>query len=104
MNQQTLSVTGMTCKDCAAHIERALERLAGVRAVQSISRSGARQHADYRTGSRILGQPPDTASMSFEGSRSMVWMMESLTAAPLCSSVHVPLAAGHPLQRSDNPG
>ena len=28
-----------------------------------------------------FGQPPDTASMSFEGSRSMVWMME---AARVC--------------------
>src|SRR5262249_42230984 len=26
-----------------------------------------------------FGQPPDTASMNFEGSRSMVWVMESLT-------------------------
>jgi hypothetical protein len=25
-----------------------------------------------------FGQPPDTAAMSFEGSRSMVWVMESL--------------------------
>src|SRR5215831_18143981 len=33
-----------------------------------------------------FGQPPDTASMSFEGSRSMVWVMESLTAGPLGSS------------------
>src|SRR5262245_39625189 len=34
----------------------------------------------------IFGQPPDTASMNFEGSRSMVWVMESLTAVPLGSS------------------
>src|SRR5438445_12326970 len=33
-----------------------------------------------------FGQPPDTAAMSFEGSRSMVWVMESLTAVPLGSS------------------
>ena len=33
-----------------------------------------------------FGQPPDTASMNFEGSRSMVWVMESLTAVPLGSS------------------
>jgi hypothetical protein len=31
----------------------------------------------------IFGQPPDTASMNFEGSRSMVWTIESLTAGPL---------------------
>ncbi len=30
-----------------------------------------------------FGQPPDTASMNFEGSRSMVWVMESLTAVSL---------------------
>ena len=33
-----------------------------------------------------FGQPPDTASINFEGSRSMVWVMESLTAAPKGSS------------------
>src|SRR5215471_20986815 len=33
-----------------------------------------------------LGQPPDTASINFEGSRSMLWVMESLTAVPLGSS------------------
>ena len=32
-----------------------------------------------------FGQLPDTASMNFEGSRSMVWVMESLTAVPLRS-------------------
>src|SRR6185437_16686486 len=35
---------------------------------------------------RIFGQQPDTASISFEGSRSMVWVMESLTAVPLGSN------------------
>src|ERR1700683_2141789 len=34
----------------------------------------------------IFGQPPDTAVMSPEGSRSMVWVMESLTAVPLGSN------------------
>src|SRR5690348_15662009 len=29
-----------------------------------------------------LGQPPDTASMSFEASRYMVWVMVGLTAVP----------------------
>src|ERR1700751_542256 len=33
-----------------------------------------------------FGQPADTAAMNFEGSRSMVWVMESLTAVPLGSS------------------
>src|SRR5215468_2205409 len=33
-----------------------------------------------------LGQPPDTAAMNFEGSRSMVWVIESLTALPGASS------------------
>src|SRR5262249_61897783 len=33
-----------------------------------------------------FGQPPDTAPMNFEGSHSMVWVMESLTAVPLGSS------------------
>src|SRR5512139_2590291 len=33
-----------------------------------------------------IGQAPDTATMKFEGSRSMVWVMESLTAGPLGSS------------------
>src|SRR5260370_25004572 len=32
-----------------------------------------------------FGQPPDTAAINFEGSRSMVWVMESLTAVPLGS-------------------
>src|SRR5579863_6840575 len=34
----------------------------------------------------IFGQPPDTAAMNFEGSRSIVWVMESLTAVPLGSN------------------
>jgi hypothetical protein len=34
----------------------------------------------------IFGHPPETASMNFEGSRSMVWVMVSLTAVPLGSS------------------
>ena len=33
-----------------------------------------------------IGQAPDTAAMKFEGSRSMVWVMESLTAVPMGSS------------------
>src|SRR5208282_2003378 len=33
-----------------------------------------------------FGQPPDTASMNFEGSRSMLWVMDSLTDVPLGSS------------------
>ena len=33
-----------------------------------------------------FGQPPDTASINFEASRSIVWVMESLTAGPLGSS------------------
>src|SRR5262244_3909112 len=32
-----------------------------------------------------FGQPPDTASMNFEGSRSMVWVTDSLTAVPVGS-------------------
>lgn len=40
---------------------------------------------DFRL-AMTLGQPPDTAAMNFEGSRSMVWVMESLTAVPLGSS------------------
>ena len=35
---------------------------------------------------RIFGHPPDTAVMSFEDSRSIVWVMDSLTADPLGSS------------------
>src|SRR5262249_59349185 len=34
----------------------------------------------------IFGQPPDTATISFEGSRSIEWVMESLTAGPMGSS------------------
>ena len=34
----------------------------------------------------IFGQPVDTAAMNFEGSRSIVWLMESLTAGPMGSS------------------
>jgi hypothetical protein len=34
----------------------------------------------------IFGQPPETASMNREGSRSMVWVMESFTAGPAGSS------------------
>src|SRR5579885_3402066 len=41
--------------------------------------------SDFRL-EMILGQPPDTAPISFEGSRSIVWMMESLTADPLGSN------------------
>src|SRR6185312_17300391 len=41
--------------------------------------------SDFRL-EMIFGQPPDTAVISFEGSRSMVWMMESLTAGPRGSS------------------
>src|SRR5215831_10707709 len=33
-----------------------------------------------------FGQPPDTAAMNFEGSRSMVWVIESLTVVPTGSS------------------
>src|SRR6202008_1532765 len=33
-----------------------------------------------------FGQPPDTASINFEGSRSMLWVMVSLTAVPVGSS------------------
>jgi hypothetical protein len=29
-----------------------------------------------------FGQPPDTAVMNFDGWRSMLWVMESLTAVP----------------------
>src|SRR5450432_3459662 len=44
----------------------------------------------------IFGQPPDTASINFEGSRSMEWVMESLTAVPLGSSsiVHCDCVSG----------
>src|SRR3979411_19969 len=35
---------------------------------------------------RIFGHPPATAAIKGEGSRSMVWVMESLTAVPLGSS------------------
>jgi mercuric reductase len=49
MNQQMLAVTGMTCKDCAAHIERALRRLEGVRAV----------HVDFSQGhARLESEGP----------------------------------------------
>src|SRR5215813_12981045 len=41
--------------------------------------------SDFRC-ETIFGQPPDTAAISFEGSRSMVWVMESLTAGPVGSS------------------
>src|ERR1700722_4189758 len=34
----------------------------------------------------IFGQPPETAAMNFDASRSMVWVMDSLTAVPLGSS------------------
>ena len=40
MNEQILAVSGMTCTDCARHVERALERVAGVRTA----------HADYPAG------------------------------------------------------
>lgn len=47
MKQQTLSVTGMTCKGCAAQIERALKHLAGVRAVRvDFSQGRARIESD----------------------------------------------------------
>ena len=43
-----------------------------------------------------IGQAPDTAAMIFEGSRSMVWVMKSLTAghwipAPSCSALSLGL-------------
>ncbi len=34
MNEQTLAVTGMTCMDCARHVEKALRSVSGVHAVQ----------------------------------------------------------------------
>jgi hypothetical protein len=34
----------------------------------------------------IFGQPPDTAAMNVDGSRSIVWVMDSLTEAPVGSS------------------
>ena len=34
MNEQTLAVTGMTCTDCARHVEKALRRVSGVHTVQ----------------------------------------------------------------------
>ena len=34
----------------------------------------------------IFGHPPETAPINLEGSRSIVWMMESFTADPLGSS------------------
>src|SRR5262245_57098310 len=40
---------------------------------------------DFRL-ERILGQPPETAPINFEGSRSIVCMIESFTAVPLGSS------------------
>ncbi|EIL86803.1 heavy metal-associated domain-containing protein [Rhodanobacter sp. 115] len=30
MNEQTLSVTGMTCADCARHVEKALKTLTDI--------------------------------------------------------------------------
>ena len=38
-----------------------------------------------------IGQALDTAAMNFEGSRSMLWVMESLTAGPLelLSLIHI---------------
>src|SRR5262249_40164265 len=41
--------------------------------------------SDFRL-ERTLGQPPETAVMNFEGSRSMVWVIDSLTAPALGSS------------------
>ncbi|EQD57378.1 mercuric reductase, partial [mine drainage metagenome] len=34
MNETTLSVTGMTCTGCAHHVEKALRKVPGVRAVR----------------------------------------------------------------------
>jgi len=57
MNQQTLSVTGMTCKDCAVHIEQALKRLAGVRAVRvDFPRSCARIESDAPLSLDVLNE------------------------------------------------
>src|SRR5579883_154462 len=44
--------------------------------------------SDFRL-EMIFGQPPDTAPISFEGSRSIVCTMESFTADPLGSSSSV---------------
>src|SRR5581483_4862600 len=35
---------------------------------------------------RTFGHPSDTAAMRFDGSRSIVWVIDSLTASPLASS------------------
>ena len=40
MNEQTLAVSGMTCTDCARHVEKALKKVSGVRTV----------HAEYPAG------------------------------------------------------
>ena len=42
----------------------------------------------------IFGRPPDTASMNFEGSPSMVWVTESLTAV-LSGATLPPTIAHH---------
>jgi len=49
-----------------------------------------------------FGQPPDTATMSFETSRSMVWVMDSLTAGPLATSPSA--GAGPPRRRVTSRG
>jgi len=33
MNEQTLAVTGMTCTDCARHVEKALRSISGAHTV-----------------------------------------------------------------------
>jgi hypothetical protein len=53
-----------------------------IRTIEPVSSS------DFRLDT-IFGQPPDTAPISFEGSRSIVCMMESFTADPLGSNSSV---------------
>src|SRR5262249_9572027 len=62
---------------CQSHC--ASRRYGSSRAMEPVS------SRDFRL-EMIFGQPPETAAMNFEGSRSIVWVMESLTAVPLGSS------------------
>jgi len=58
------------------------------RRVRALQNGGAGLQQGLQVGDD-LRPPADTATINFEGSRSMVWVMESLTAVPLGSSSSV---------------
>jgi mercuric reductase len=90
MNQQMLAVTGMTCKDCAAHIERALRRLEGVRAV----------HVDFSQGrARFESEGP----LSLEVLNEALPSRYRIAAMPASEPAEVSAVRATPARGSPSP-